>query len=187
MPQSFKVAVIKPLLKKPTLDSGILANYRPISNLPFLSKILEKAVAKQLCDFLHDNDLFESFQSGFRANHSTETALLRVANDLLTAADNNLLSVLVLLDLSAAFDTVDHHILLHRLEHLVGIKGAALKWFESYLSDRFQFVNVNDKSSIREKVKYGVPQGSVLGPILFSLYMLPLGNIICIGSSKACD
>ena len=178
VPQSFKVAVIKPLLKKPTLDSGIVSNYRPISNLPFLSKILEKAVAKQLCDFLHGNNLFEAFQSGFRAHHSTETALVKVTNDLLTASDNNLLSVLVLLDLSAAFDTIDHHILLQRLEHLVGIEGAALNWFESYLSDRFQFVNVNDTSSLREKVSCGVPQGSVLGPILFTLYMLPLGKII---------
>ena len=178
VPQSFKVAVIKPLLKKPTLDPGILANYRPISNLPFLSKILEKTVAKQLCDFLHNNNLFEKFQSGFRAHHSTETALVKVTNDLLIASDNGLLSVLVLLDLSAAFDTVDHQILLQRLEHLVGIKGAALKLFESYLSNRFQFVNANDTSSSREKVKYGVPQGSVLGPILFTLYMLPLGKII---------
>ena len=178
VPQAFKVAVIKPLLKKPTLDPGILANYRPISNLPFLSKILEKIVAKQLCGFLDSNNLFEKFQSGFRTHHSTETALVKVTNDLLIASDNGLLSVLVLLDLSAAFDTVDHQILLQRLEHLVGIKGAALKWFESYLSDRSQFVNANCTSSSHEKVKYGVPQGSVLGPILFTLYMLPLGKII---------
>ena len=178
VPQSFKVAVIKPLLKKPTLDPGILSNYRPISNLPFLSKVLEKAVAKQLCDFLHNNNLFETFQSGFRAHHSTETALVKVTNDILIAMNDGLLSVLVLLDLSAAFDTIDHHILLKRLEHLVGIKGAALGWFKSYLSDRSQFVNVNSTSSLHEKVKYGVPQGSVLGPILFTLYMLPLGEII---------
>ena len=178
VPQSFKVAVIKPLLKKPTLDSGVLANYRPISNLPFLSKILEKAVANQLCDFLHNNSLYEDFQSGFRVHHSTETALVKVTNDLLTASDKGLLSVLVLLDLSAAFDTIDHHILLQRLEHLIGIKGTALSWFKSYLSDRFQFVHVKNESSMHAKVKHGVPQGSVLGPILFTLYMLPLGNII---------
>uniref|UniRef100_A0A8C9Z9B5 Reverse transcriptase domain-containing protein n=1 Tax=Sander lucioperca TaxID=283035 RepID=A0A8C9Z9B5_SANLU len=178
VPQSFKVAVIKPLLKKPTLDPEVLANYRPISNLPFLSKILEKVVANQLCDFLHSNSLFEDFQSGFRKHHSTETALVKITNDLLTASDKGLVSVLVLLDLSAAFDTIDHTILLQRLEHLVGIKGIALNWFKSYFSDRSQFVNVNNKPSNYAKINHGVPQGSVLGPILFSLYMLPLGNII---------
>ena len=178
VPQSFKVAVIKPLLKKPSLDAGVLANYRPISNLTFLSKILEKTVANQLCDHLQSNGLFEDFQSGFRVHHSTETALVKVTNDLLIALDKGLMSVLVLLDLSAAFDTIDHQILLQRLEDVIGIKGTALSWFKSYLSDRFQFVHVNDVSSMRTEVRHGVPQGSVLGPILFTLYMLPLGNII---------
>uniref|UniRef100_A0A3Q3R4Q7 Reverse transcriptase domain-containing protein n=1 Tax=Monopterus albus TaxID=43700 RepID=A0A3Q3R4Q7_MONAL len=178
VPQAFKLAVIKPLLKKPTLDPGVLANYRPISNRPFISKILEKAVAKQLCDHLHKNDLFEDFQSGFRVHHSTETALVKVTNDLLLASDKGLVSILVLLDLSAAFDTTDHSILLQRLEHVIGIKGTALSWFKSYLSERFQFVHVNDECSTQTEVSHGVPQGSVLGPILFTLYMLPLGNII---------
>ena len=178
VPQTFKIAVIKPLLKKATLDPDILANYRPISNLPFVSKILEKAVANQLCEYLRINGLFEDFQSGFRLNHSTETALVKVSNDLLLASDNGLVSLLVLLDLSAAFDTIDHNILLQRLEQTLGITGAALCWFKSYLSDRFQFVHVNDKASLQTKVNCGVPQGSVLGPILFTLYMLPLGNII---------
>ncbi|MDF4341033.1 reverse transcriptase family protein [Vibrio parahaemolyticus] len=178
VPQSFKTAVIKPLLKKPTLDPEVLANYRPISNLPFMSKILEKVVADQLCDFLHDNNLFEEFQSGFRVHHSTETALVKITNDLLIASDKELVSVLVLLDLSAAFDTIDHQILLQRLDHLIGLKGSALSWFKSYLSDRFQFVDVRNEPSLRTKVCFGVPQGSVLGPILFTLYMLPLGNII---------
>ncbi|XP_074521141.1 uncharacterized protein LOC141786455 [Halichoeres trimaculatus] len=178
VPQLFKVAVIKPLLKKPTLDSGSFVNYRPISNLSFVSKILEKVVASQLCDFLHSNSLFEVFQSGFRAHHSTETALLKVTNDLLLASDSGLLSVLVLLDLSAAFDTIDHCILLRRLESLLGISGTALAWLRSYLSDRHQFVHVNNVSSSHTRVQYGVPQGSVLGPILFILYMLPLGTIL---------
>ncbi|KAK2873784.1 hypothetical protein Q8A73_024409, partial [Channa argus] len=157
VPQAYKVAVIKPLLKKPCLD--------PV-------------VAKQLCDHLHRNNLYEEFQSGFRVHHSTETALVKVTNDLLMASDNGLISILVLLDLSAAFDTIDHNILLQRLEHEIGITGTALGWFKSYLSDRFQFVHVNDESSMHTKVSYGVPQGSVLGPILFTLYMSPLGNII---------
>uniref|UniRef100_A0A672YAV1 Reverse transcriptase domain-containing protein n=1 Tax=Sphaeramia orbicularis TaxID=375764 RepID=A0A672YAV1_9TELE len=178
VPQSFKFAVIKPLLKKPTLDPDLLVSYRPISNLPFLSKVLERVVVKQLCQHLQDNSLFEHFQSGFRAHHSTETALVKVTNDLLLAADDGLVSILVLLDLSAAFDTIDHSILLQRLEWDIGIRGAALCWFKSYLSNRYQFVNVNQQSSTYSRVSCGVPQGSVLGPILFTLYMLPLGNII---------
>ena len=169
VPRSFKIAEIKTLLKKPTRDREVLDNYRPISNLPFLSKILEKVIANQLCEFLQENNIYEDFQSGFRANHSTETAL---------ASDQGFVSVLILLDLSAAFDTIDHAILLQRLEQLISIKGTALNWFKSYFSDRFQFLQINDESSVRTKINHGVPQGSVLGPILFSIYMLPLGNII---------
>ncbi len=103
---------------------------------------------------------------------------MKATNDLLSASDKGLVSVLVLLDLSAAFYTTDHHILLQRPEHLIGIKGAALSWFMSYLSDRFKFVHVNDESSVLSKVSHGIPQGSVPGPVLFTTYMLPLGNII---------
>ncbi len=97
---------------------------------------------------------------------------------LLLSSDRGCIPLLVLLDLSTAFDTIDHNILLNRLENFVGISGSALAWFKSYLSDRHQFVAVNEEVSYRSHVQYGIPQGSVLGPLLFTLYMLPLGNII---------
>uniref|UniRef100_A0AAR2KJT6 Reverse transcriptase domain-containing protein n=1 Tax=Pygocentrus nattereri TaxID=42514 RepID=A0AAR2KJT6_PYGNA len=178
IPKTFKLAVIRPLIKKANLDPCELSNYRPISNLPFISKILEKVVAKQLSPYLHRNHLHEKFQSGFRPHHSTETALVKIINDLLLFTAQGNVSLLVLLDLSAAFDTIDHAILLDRLENLVGVTGTALSWFRSYLTDRYQFVNVKGESSVLAKVIYGVPQGSVLGPILFTIYMLPLGTII---------
>ncbi len=178
VPKPFKLAVIKPLIKKPQLDPSELANYRPISNLLFMSTILEKFVSAQLCSFLQKNHLCEEFQSGFRPRHSTETALVKITNDLLLASDQGCISLLVLLDLSAAFDTIDHDILVDRLQNYTGIQGQALRWFRSYLSDRYHFVYLNGESSQLSPVKYGVPQGSVLGPLLFSICMLPLGNII---------
>ncbi len=100
-----------------------------------LSKILEKVVSAQLCSFLQKNDLCEEFQSGFRPRHSTETSLFKITNDLLLASDQGCISLLVLLDLSAAFDTIDHDILVDRLQNYTGIQGQALRWFRSYLSD----------------------------------------------------
>ena len=178
VPTYFKQAVVQPLLKKPNLDATVLSNYRPISKLPFISKILEKIVASQLLTILNENFIFDKFQSGFRQQHSTETALLRVSNDLMMAADNRKCSILVLLDLSAAFDTVDHSTLIDRLRDWVGVTGSALDWFTSYLTGRGFSVAVGPHSSDSVPLSCGVPQGSVLGPILFALYMLPLGSII---------
>ncbi len=140
-----------------------------------MSKILEKVVSSQFCSFLEKNGICEDFQSGFRPYHSTETT---ITNDLLLSSDRGCISLLVLLDLSAAFDNNNHNILLNRLENFVGISGNALAWFKSYLSDRHQFVAVNEEVSYRSQVQYGVPQGSVLGPLLFTLYMLPMRDII---------
>ncbi len=105
-----------------------------------------------------------------------ETALVKITNVLLLASDEGWISLLVLLDLSAVFDTIDHDILIDRLQNYTSIQRQALRWFRSYLSDRYHFVYLNRESSQLSPVKYGVPQGSVLGSLLFSLYMLPLGN-----------
>ncbi len=142
-----------------------------------MSKIVEKVVSDQLCSFLQKNDIYEEFQSGFRPRHSTETEIVKI----MTCVRPRLhLIAIVLLDLSAAIDadTIDHDILIDRLQNYTGIQVPALKWFRSYLSDRYHFVYLNGEASQLSPVKYGVPQGSVLGPLLFSLYMLPLGNII---------
>ena len=177
-PTPLKTAVIRPLPKKPSLDPEIPINTRPVSNLPWLSKFIENIVADQLRAHLIKNDLFDQFQSGFRSGHSTETALVRVLNDLLITADDGSPSLLILLDITAAFDTIDHNILLQVLHSTIGLDGTALKWFTSYLSDRTEYVALGKARSQIHSVTCGVPQGSVLGPTLFTLYMLPLGHII---------
>jgi len=132
-------------------------------------------VLLQITSVLSENDILDNFQSGFRSRHSTETALVKVLNDLLIATDSGLAAVLITLDLSAAFDTVDHSILLKRLECEVGIHGRA--WFHSYLQDRTFCVNFANVSSSAVTLKYGLPQGSILSPTLFALYMCPIGSI----------
>ena len=145
-PTAFKTAVVRPVLKKNNLDSNDLENYRPVSNLPFISKLLEKTVLQQLNNHLSNNNL-HPFQSAYRSNHSTETVLLHTVNDSLLASDSGKVSLLTLLDLSAAFDAIDHTILLTSLEYTFGIHGTALAWFKSYLYDRFQKVFVNNMHS----------------------------------------
>ncbi len=131
-----------------------------------------------MCNHLTVNNLFEPLQSGFRKFHSTETALVKVTNDLLMASDSGATSVLILLDLRAAFDTVDHSLLLTHLEIMFGVSGTALKWLRSYFTDRSQFVSMGGYRSDISSVSTGVPQGSVLGPLLFNIYLSPLGHLL---------
>ena len=166
------------LIKKLIIDCEIFKNYRPVSNLSFVSKLIERIVCVQLVDHLKENDLYEIFQSAYRQLHSTETALLRVQNDIRQAVDSDGGAILVLLDLSAASDTIDHQKLLGLLDYSFRIRGDALRWFKSYLQDRTQTVQIGSSTSEPVTLKFGVPQGSVLGPILFTMYTTPLGYII---------
>ena len=177
VPSSFKCALVTPLIKKPQLDPSILANYRPVSNLPFLSKVLEKVVLVQLTAYLQNTGSIESLQSAYRKHHSTETALIKIQNDLLVAMSKKKANILILLDLSAAFDTVDHYQLLTTLKSH-GIDGTAWHWFSSYLTNRSQRVTINDEHSESVSLQYGVPKGSVLGPVLFTLYTASLGKLL---------
>ena len=176
-PTSWKEAVIDPRLKK-TRQNAAFSNLRPINNLKFVSKITEKAVFVQLNDHLINSDLYPVLQSAYREGHSTETALLKVQNDILCNMDRQKVTLLVLLDLSAAFDTIDHQVLLDRLEVSFGVTDMALKWFRSYLSHRSQRVMVNGSHSDKFVSSHGVPQGSCLGPLLFTLYVSKLFDII---------
>ena len=173
-PDDFKLAIVTPLHKNHSLPTQDLSSYRPISNLNFISKILERVIHNRLNQHLASFHSLSPFQSAYRKLHSTETALLRIYNDLLVSISQQKLSALVLLDLSAAFDTIDHNILLTRLTSNFGISGSALSLIASYLSNRSQSVSIQSHLSISASISTGVPQGSVLGPLLFCLYTTPL-------------
>ena len=170
VPANMKSAFVTPIVKKAGMDPLDVKSYRPISNLSVLSKLLERFVSKQLVKYLTDNHLLPDRQSAYRRFHSTETAVLRVLTDILLALDSGDLAMLTLLDLSAAFDSVDHDTLLKRLQKSYGLGGVVIDWFTSYLAGRTQFVVSSASRSTPTSVLYGVPQGSVLGPILFLLY-----------------
>ena len=144
VPKSLKTATVFPLLKKPNADHSQFANFRPVSNLSLVSKITEKSVVVHLPDYITKHHLGEMFQSAYKVFHSTETALVKVQNDILRAVDTNHSIVLLLLDLSAAFDTVDHSLLLSRLEQRFGVKGKVIQWIKSYLINREQFVQIEN-------------------------------------------
>ena len=176
-PADMKRALVKPILKKPSLDPDILKNYRPISNLQFLSKLIERVAVSRITEYMTDNKLHEPLQSAYRAFSSTETALIKVQNDIRMMIDDKKAVILVLLDLSAAFDTVDHNLLLSLMMNRLSIGGIVSDWLKSYLSERSQTVSIGDVFSLAATLIFGVPQGSVLGPILFTIYTLPIGDI----------
>ena len=174
--KTLKMAYVQPLLKK--LGTGLLdKNYRPVSNLFFILKIIEKCVTEQLVDHINSNDLNEIMQSAYKIHHSTETILLKVKSDILQNIEDGNVTCLVLLDLSATFDMVNHKILLQRVQHRYGIKGVVLTWLKSYVTECQQCVIIDGELSEPALLKQGIPQGSVLGSILFILYTAPLGNI----------
>ena len=156
------------------LDHELYPSFHPVSNLQFISKSIEKVVSVRV---LHENGLQERLQSAYKKHQSCETALVCVQNDILRSIDNNR-CVLLLLDMSTAFDTVDHDILIKRLDTRFGIRGSALPWFKSYLEDRTHFVSINGTSFSLHYLTCGVPQGSALGPLLCVLYTSPVRDII---------
>ena len=166
-----KQADVTPLLKAFGLDHLKHDNFRPVSHLQFVSKLIERVVSKRLKSHMQINNLETDNQYGYKKGHSTETILIKITNDILVASDKKTASVLLLLDLSAAFDTVDIDQLLNILSSDIGIKGTALDWFRSFLKKRTMRVKVNDAFSEVFELEFGVPQGSVLGPILFNIYI----------------
>lgn len=167
-PQSLKIAKIIPIFKKE--NPHITDNYRPVSLLPIISKIFEKVVFIQVYDYFTENDLLYKSQYGFRKLHSTELAALEFTDKIVANLEQGKLPLAIFLDLSKAFDTIDHNILLDKLR-FYGISGKALEWFRSYLQKRKQYVQYGDSVSSMSYIQTGVPQGSILGPLLFIIYM----------------
>lgn len=176
-PSAFKEAIVTPLLKKPTLQK-IPKNYRPVSNLSYISKLTEKAASSQLDKYIDDYHLDEPMQSGYRKGCGTETALVRIFEEILMAMDNKEVVFLCLLDNSAAFDTVDIDIHITRLEQSFGVIGAAKDWFKSYFDKRSQRIKIDDVLSEPVELTCGVPQGSMYGAKAYKQYTRPAGPVL---------
>ena len=173
-PSKLKIAKVIPLFKKG--DIQLFGNYRPISLLSSVSKVFEKAAYGQLYEYFSSHALFYDSQYGFRKYHSTELVALELVDRIHKEIDENKIPFSVFLDLSKAFDTLDHDILLHKLQYY-GITGTVLDWFRSYLTERYQFVDYNGASSSMKVLTTGVLQGSILGPLLFIIYMNDIHTI----------
>ena len=177
-PSSLKHGRVTPLLKKPGLDKSDMASYRPITNLSTQSKLLEKLALRRLRPHIMATGNFSEFQSAYRVGHSTETALLKVVNDIVRAMCDQKTTALLALDISAAFDSIDLHILLERCRKDFGVNGIALRWLTSFITGRTQHIGVGAARSASVSCLSGVPQGSVLGPLLFAMYISPISNIV---------
>src|SRR6218665_811572 len=165
IPSYFKSALVTPLLKKPNLDPGNLSNFRPISNINNISKIIERLFLTRIKNHITSSPNFSPYQSAYRKGYSTETALASTLDSILSSIDNGKACLSVCLNLSAAFDTVDHQLLLSRLTKSFGVCGTALNWLASSLGDRNQQVGIRTARSESTFTTSGVPQGSVLGPL----------------------
>ena len=156
-------------------DAANPSNYRPISTLYTFAQIFEKLVYLQVSTYLEKYNILNKFQFGFRKGRSTEQAIVEISDKLKKAIDNNLYTCRVFLDFAKAFDTVNHQILLKKIE-TYGIRGIPLKWFTSYLFNRQQYVSLNSVESSKQTIKCGIPQGSSLGPLLFLPYINDISN-----------
>ncbi len=174
-PSDWKQAKVTPVFKEG--DKSDVSNYRPISVLSIVSKILERAVHNQLYTYLTNCNILNQYQSGFRSNHSTATTLLDVSDYILNNMNDGKVTAAVFLDLKKAFDTVNHEILLSKL-YSYGVRGNTLSWFRSYLDKRSQVVNINSTLSDCKGINVGIPQGSILGPLLFIIYVNSLPNSV---------
>ena len=173
-PDSLKLAKVAPVFKKD--DPHLTDNYRPISLLPVISKVFEKVVFRQVYDYFNDNNLLYKNQYGFRKKHSTELAGLEFHDKIVSELEKSKLPLAIFLDLSKAFDTIDHEIMLTKLQYY-GITGISLQWFRSYLTGRRQYVQFKDSISSQSPLTTGVPQGSILGPLMFIIYMNDIAHV----------
>ena len=182
VPENTKIAQISPTFKSGKKE--LLKNYRPISVLPCFSKMLERIMYNRLYEYLNQNNILYNKQFMFRGGHSTDHPLIDLVDNIYNLFNENKYTLRVFIDLSKAFDTVDHKILLKKLE-LYGVKGNVLNWFKSYLSNRKQYIEIEGQKTDCLNITCGVPQGSILGPLLFLIYLndlqfwTPRTNYVC--------